>query len=591
MDGKYFLAEVSFEVGNKVGGIWTVITSKSAYVKSSFGNNYLAIGFYNPNEASAEFLESPPPDFIKTALSDFKLDGVKIYFGKWVSANDCNVILIDAKDFEHKHVNEIKGEFWDKFGIDSLNAPEDYNEPLAWSYAAGAFIDALGKHLDTRLVVQVHEWLSAGAILYLKSKNINIPSVFTIHATVLGRAYSYSGRDILNFLNTNLSIDASMPYTYGVASKHFTEKAGAFNATQFTVVSNIVKKEAEIILGKKPDLVTPNGIDMMNIPDEEELEKMRGNARGKFDQFLNSYFLPYYDLNRKDVPILFTSGRYEFFDKGFDLFIDALGKLDRVLPDGNTVIAIIAVPTGTFGLKNEVVANYLTYLSIKAAVDEDLKSFDQIVASDPNLASANIDKAYSKILNDSRRLVSQLRRPKPTNPPLCPFILSYPEQNDMILNKLKDNGLENAASNHVKVIFYPKYLTIGDELLNLTYNEALSLSTAGFFLSKYEPFGYTPLEAAAYMSVAFTTDHAGFGEYCLNAFKSDLKGVVVEKLIGKRREDIVNQIAEDMLRLVMLNKDDVARLKIAARKTAENFGWEKFMPNYLNVYDLALKKI
>ena len=591
MTQDYFLAEVSFEAGNKVGGIWTVLTSKSAYVKEAFGDNYLAIGFYNPSQAAVEFMESPPPQYVKDAILDFKLDGVKIYFGKWVSANDANIVLIDAKGFEEMHVNEIKGEFWRLFAIDSLDSPSDYNEPLAWSYAAGAFIEALSKHINMKTVVQAHEWLSAGAVLYLKSKNAAVPSNFTIHATVIGRAYSYSGGDIFTLINGNLAIDSSMPYKYGVAAKHFTEKAGATNATVFTVVSEIVKKEAEVVLGKKADFVVPNGIDLINLPDEDELDDMRLNAKTKFNGFLNSYFLPYYDFNGKDVPVFFTGGRYEFYDKGFDLFIDALGKLDKMLGDDNYVIALIAVPTGTMGVKNEIVANYLTYLSIKSSLDEDLKNFDQLVSSDPNVLASNLDKAYSKILNDARRQVSQLRRPKPTNPPACPLILSYPEDNDSIITKLKQNDLENGANNRVKVIFYPKFLTVGDELLNLTYNEALTLSTASFFLSKYEPFGYTPLEAAAHMAVSFTTDHSGFSEYCINFMKAELKGVFVEKLIGQRREDAVAKISEDMLRLALTGKEDIFRYRIAARKLAENFGWEKFMPIYLAAYGSALKKL
>ncbi len=587
----YFLAEVSFEAGNKVGGIWTVLTSKSAYVKNAFGDNYLTIGFYNPSQAAVEFMESPPPQYIRDAITDFKLDGVKLYFGKWVSANDANIILIDAKEFEQMHVNEIKGEFWKLFGIDSLNSPEDYNEPLAWSYAAGAFLEALSKHLNMKLVVQAHEWLSGGAVLYLKSKNVPVPSNFTIHATVLGRAYSYSGGDVFTLIKGNLGLDSTMPYKYGVAAKHLTEKACATNATVFTVVSDVVKREAEVILGKKADFVVPNGIDLMNMPDQDELERMRFGAMTKFNSFLNSYFLPYYDFDGKDAPVFFTGGRYEFYDKGFDLFIDALGKLDKMLADDNYVVALIAVPTGTIGVKNEVVANYLTYLSIKSSLDDDLKNFDELVSSDPNILASNLDKAYSKILNDARRLVSQLRRPKPTNPPDCPLMLSYPEDSDLIISKLKQNGLENSINNRVKVVFYPKFLTVGDELLNITYNEALALSTAGFFLSKYEPFGYTPLEAAAYMSVSFTTDHSGFSEYCVNFMKTELKGVFVEKLTGQKREDVVAKISEDMLRLAVTSKEDITRYKIAARKLAENFGWEKFMPIYLNAYDSALKKL
>ncbi len=589
MDG--FLIEVSFEAGNKVGGIWTVLTSKSSYIKKQFGDNYLAIGFYNPNQAAVEFMESPPPQYIKDAVGDIKLDGVKVYFGKWSSANDVNLLLIDAKEFENRHINEIKKDFWDNFKIDSLNSPGDYNEPLAWSYAAGAVIEALSKSIKQEIVVQVHEWLSAGAILYLKYKKVKIPTVFTVHATVLGRAISYSGGNTNTYVISNTGITPDMPYKYGVAAKHFTEKAGAFNATIFTAVSRVVAKEANIILGKKPDFVTINGIDTDNLPQTDELNSMRVNAKKKLDNFLNAYFLPYYDINPSNLRVFITSGRYEFYDKGYDVFIDALGKLDKMLTDDNYVIALIAVPSGTIGVRNDVVANYLTYISIKSALDEDLKNFDLAMSSSIEVEGGMADKAYSKMINDSKRLLKQLRRPKPTNPPLTPFMLSYPENNDAIINKLRENKLENSAENHVKVVFYPKYLAVGDELLNLTYYEVLALSTAGFFLSKYEPFGYTPLEAAAYMSISFTSDYSGFGQYLLNDYMDGYKGVFVERMLGKKRDDCTAQIAKDMMKIALMDDDDLLKLKISANELANQFGWEKFLPVYLQAYDAALKRL
>jgi glycosyltransferase involved in cell wall biosynthesis len=585
-----FLIEVSFEAGNKVGGIWTVLTSKSAYIKKQFGENYLAIGFYNPNQAAVEFIESPPPQYIKDAVGNIKIDGVKIYFGKWSSANDVNLILIDAKEFENKHLNEVKKDFWDNFKIDSLNSPSDYNEPLAWSYAAGAVIEALSKTIKQPLVVQVHEWLSAGSILYLKYKNVKVPTVFTVHATVLGRAISYSGGNTNVYVISNTGITPDMPYKYGVAAKHFTEKAGAFNATIFTAVSSVVSKEASVILGKKPDFVTINGIDTSDLPKAEELTSMRVNAKKKLDNFVNAYFLPYYDINPSNLKVFVTSGRYEFYDKGYDVFIDALGKLDKMMTDGNYVIALIAVPSGTIGVRNDVVANYLTYVSAKSALDEDVKNFDSVISSSVEVEEDTVDKAYSKIINDSKRLIKQLRRPKPTNPPLTPFILSYPENNDAILNKLHENKLENSAENHVKVIFYPKYLAVGDELLNLTYYEMLALSTAGFFLSKYEPFGYTPLEAAAYMSISFTSDFSGFGQYLLKDYGKGYKGVFVENMLGKKRDAVITNIAEDMIKIALMSEDDLLKLKISANDLANQFGWEKFLPVYLQAYDAALKR-
>ena len=589
VDSDYFLAEVSFEAGNKVGGIWTVLTSKSAYIEQLCGKNYLAIGFYNPSQAAVEFIEATPPQYINDAIAEFGLEGVKIYFGKWTSANDVDIVLIDSKEFEKNHVNEVKKEFWDQFKIDSLNSPEDYNEPLAWAYVAGAFVEAISKHVGLKLVVQAHEWLSAGAILYLKSKQIPLPSVFTTHATVLGRAMAYSGEDMFSFINGAKVVDAAAPYKYGVAAKHFTEKAGANNATVFTTVSDIVRKEAELVLGKGADIVTINGIDLIDLPHQEDLDLLRFNAQKKLKNFVDGYFLPYYEFPRVDLPVFTTAGRYEFYDKGYDLFIDALGQLDKSLSGDKYVLAMISVPSGTIGLKNEVVANYLTYLSIKSSLDEDVKNFDQLVTAFTDSNAKVLDKAYSKILNDTRRLSAQLTKQKPTNPPLCPFMLSYQESDDLIIKKLRENGLDNSQTNHVKVIFYPKYLTVGDELLNLTYNELLAASTAGFFLSKYEPFGYTPLEAASYMSMAFTTDHSGFGDYCEGNVKTTNPGIFIEKLVGKNRTDVVKHIAADMLNIVSMNEDARLKLRLSARQTAEQFGWAKFIPLYARAYDAALR--
>ncbi|MCW1302740.1 MAG: glycogen/starch synthase, partial [Candidatus Rehaiarchaeum fermentans] len=363
----YFLIEVSYEIGNKVGGIWTVITSKAPYIDS---NNYLGIGYFNPNESPVEFIEEEPPQEISNAIADIDVDGIKFRYGTWINANK-KVILIDSQAFKQKYVNKIKGDFWNLYKIDSLGAGDDYNDPLAWSYAAGILIEKLAKHIKKKIVVQVHEWLSGGAILYLKSINSKIPTVFTTHATVLGRAYSYAGNDIYKILNEEVN-DLELAYKYGVPAKHLTEKATAWNASVFTCVSDAVSREAKALLKKSPDIVTVNGINIDYAPDFDEIEKMRAKAREKFKEFLSAYFLPYYKIN-PNAPLILTSGRYEFLDKGYDIFIDALSELDKKLPSNFDVIAFIAVPSGTYGLKNDFVANYLSYKNLRSSIEEKVK--------------------------------------------------------------------------------------------------------------------------------------------------------------------------------------------------------------------------
>jgi glycosyltransferase involved in cell wall biosynthesis len=552
MENNYMLIEVSYEIGNKVGGIWTVITSKAPYVEE----DYLGIGYYNPAESPVEFIEEEMPPYIAEAIADIDVEGLKFKYGTWTSANK-KVILIDSRDFKNKNVNQIKGDFWNLYKIDSLGTGDDYNDPLAWSYAAGMLIEALSRHIKKKIVVQVHEWLSGGAILYLKSRNLNIPTVFTTHATVLGRAYSYAGNNVSDLLR-NESIDDSIAYKFGVAAKHLTEKAAAHNATVFTAVSDIVAREAKVILGREPDIVTVNGIDTDYSPSLDDINKIRVRAQEKFLQFVSAYFLPYYEIDVTS-PLILTSGRYEFYDKGFDLFIDSLAELEKRLPANKNVIAILAVPSGTYGLKNEFVANFLAYNSLKEEINEELARIEEQLETEFYYGIEEAQNIYNKLINDIKSVANKMNTNR--NPPICPFMLSYPEENDAIISYLKKKGLVNSPQNKVKVIFYPKYLTFQDEVLRLTYKELLTVARVGVFLSRYEPFGYTPLEAMEYGTPAVTTTRSGLGIYLIQKGLNGY-GNFVESI---DESDAPMRIANILLKIVSLDYDHFEELRLHAK--------------------------
>ncbi len=574
----YLLIEVSYEIGNKVGGIWRVITSKAPYI----GNDYLGIGYYNPNESPIEFTEEEMPSYIAQAIADINVPGLKFKYGNWNSVNR-KVILIDSREFKEKNVNQIKGDFWNLYKIDSLGAGDDYNDPLAWSYAAGMLIEALSKHINKKIVVQVHEWLSGGVILYLKAKHINIPTVFTTHATVLGRAYSYAGNNIGDLLSKG-NIDDSLAYKYGVPAKHFTEKAAANNATVFTTVSDIVAREAKVILGRDPDVITVNGIDTDYSPSLDDINKIRVRAQEKLLQFLSAYFLPYYEIDVTS-PLILTSGRYEFYDKGFDLFIDSLAELEKRLPSNKNVIAIMTVPSGTYGLKNEFIANFLAYNSLKEEISEDLSRIEENLETEFNYGVEQAQNIYTKLINDIKSVANKANVNR--NPPICPFMLSYPEEDDAIISYLKKRGLVNSRENKVKVIFYPKYLTFQDEVLRLTYNELLTVARVGVFLSRYEPFGYTPLEAMEYGVPALTTTRAGLGIYMIQKGLNGYGGFV-ESI---DEPDAPTRIANTLLKIVTLDDDHFEELRLQAKSASEEFSWRKLISNYNKAYDLAFSRV
>ena len=275
--------EVSWEICNKVGGIYTVIKSKVAQMMKQYKRLYM-VGPYVAKKAAAEFQQMPPPDNLKVIFEELKKEGIECYFGQWIVKGKPSTILIDFSKFM-QHKDGIKSHLWDKFKIDSLSAGGDYDEPLVWSWAVGKLLEKISSSWGCpQMVGQFHEWLSGSALIYLKDKGLPVATVFTTHATILGRTLAGSERPLYDILD---KIDPDQEAkNYGVAAKHGVEKVSAQQADVFTTVSAITGLEAEYILGRKPDHLLPNGLDFDKLPDLEEIptkhavykNKIKGNG-------------------------------------------------------------------------------------------------------------------------------------------------------------------------------------------------------------------------------------------------------------------------------------------------------------------------
>lgn len=581
--------EVSFECGNKVGGIWTVITTKSRKMIEIFGReNYYCIGFYNPN--AIEIMEKEPPNWLKEIFRELEKEGFKFYFGEWIYANDANLILIDSKEFEKKNVNWIKGKFWELYKIDSLHSGFDYNEPLAWSYAAGTLIEKIYERFTKDILVHCHEWLSGGTILYLKWKKPKIPTIFTTHATVLGRCLG----DHSKIFDKDYNPDQKC-YEFWIQAKHFTEKATAWNCDVFTAVSEIIARESERILGKYPDIITPNAMCKEAIKDVDLMLPRKFELRDRIDEFIKMYFTPYYPVDPSESPIIFTSGRYEFWNKGLDLFIDALEELNKRLVGTNkTVFCFILVPTGTIGIKDIVLENFMIYRRLKEILREDWKEIEEYIIRKTSLGETIDIKEIpiDELILDVRRISARLKARKKLNPPITPFKLSYNENDDLIIKKLLENGLDNRRENPVKVIYYPVYLNRPDELLGMDYFDFVLAASIGVFPSRYEPWGYTPMETAAYLSISITTNYGGFGQWVDRLRYDPWKvGIFVVKALNRSNFEIKNQIADIMEQIVKLSRGRRTELEIsAARFIRKHFTWEEMIKYYIEAYKTAKRK-
>ncbi|MBI2659083.1 hypothetical protein HYX05_03230, partial [Candidatus Woesearchaeota archaeon] len=490
------LFEVSWEVCNKVGGIYTVVKSKAARMVEHYGDNYFMVGPYFASKAIGQFQEEMPSEFCKAPFEELKKLGIICHFGRWLSEGNPFVILIDFVNYKHR-INEIKRELWDWYKIDSLRAPQDYDEPVAWAYTAGMLIEKLSNCFsDKRIAAQFHEWLSGAGLLYLKKKNVKIAAVFTTHATMLGRTLASSNVDIYNVWD-KINPDNEV-YKYGIEAKHLLEKNSAAFADVFTTVSEITGMEAGHLLKKKPDLLLPNGLDISKFPTFEEIAIKHRLQRDRIREFMLYYFFPYYTFDPKETLIYFIAGRYEFHDKGIDIYIRALGKLNeklRQLKSKTTILAFIWVPSNFRSIRPELLENKTFYQDIKDALEE---VHDDV---DKNLVYSFVsDKKITKeSLFDNEFLTEMKTRAarfiKKGKPPLLTHDLY--DENDIILKSILSAGLKNEEQDPVKIVYYPIYLSGADGLLNLNYYEAMQGSHLGIFPSYYEPWGYTPLEAGA----------------------------------------------------------------------------------------------
>jgi len=611
MANQSVLFEVSSEAARKIGGIYTVLRSKSSYLKEKYGENYYFIGYFDADRCEqAGFAEEPVPPEFERIFSELNHEGIICHYGLWTKGSNVKAILIDCKRFEEKaitykhenwgmitdkHKNYIKYFYWENYGVDSLATDGDFTEYAVWGYTVGMLLEkiaSLESFRSKQLVGQFHEWLAGGALLYLKAKKVPIASVFTTHATVLGRTINGFGRDTTSesFQNRGKAVLGNEDaYKYGVAAKHLFEKACANTAYVFTAVSETVAIECEYVLGKKPDVVTTNGFDFAWFERKSINDRLKPYVRDELLQFLESYFVPYYHQDYCDSLIVYISGRYEFRNKGYDLFIKALGIVNARLKgkaNPKRIFGIIFAPSNIRGPRPTAISNYL----LLDKIDETLESFEFKKECHNLQEKMDEVKSDDDLYTTIREMVRGLKKNGLEKPPISCFELNYNENDDSIIQACYSAGLSNAKEDVVKAIFYPTYISPGDGLLSMSYYDLIGGTDIGVFPSRYEPYGLTPVEAGAKENIVITTDTTGFGIF-IEKYLGKNSGVTVAKLLGMDEDKTAEEIANEIERIYHLNRLEKEALKKAAFKSLLITDWKNMMVNYYAAYDLAVLKM
>jgi len=532
-----FIFETSWEVCNKVGGIHTVISTKVLNIVEELGDNYILIGpdVWREDVKNPEFIqdESLFPEWKARAASD----GLRVKTGRWNIAGKPIVMLIDFTPYFGQQ-NEIFAKFWETYKLDSISGQWDYVEPALFGYAAAKLIESFTAfyHEYHNIIAQFHEWMTGTAILYLKKQVPWITTSFTTHATVLGRCVAGNNRPLYGKMKD--FIPAQVAREFNVIAKQSLEKISAAEADVFTTVSGITSKECSHFLGKDVDIVTPNGFEDSFVPPAGVFDEKRAAAKGKLKNVAEAVLG--YKL-ADDCIFIANSGRYEFRNKGVDIFIDSLGEMNKKDKPDKQCIAFIMMPAYHKGPRQDV-ADILY-----------------------NNGPANGGDRY---LTHS---------------------LHYPS-NDPVLQKVNANGLHNDEKSHVKVIFVPCYLNGNDGIFNMPYYDLLIGFDLSVFPSYYEPWGYTPLESLMFSIPTVTTSLSGFGLWVRDYFKDPGNGIAIIERTDDNETKVVSEIRQFMAMFISLGENEVKEARAKAHEISRIAMWDSLVQHYFTAYDMALDK-
>ena len=538
-----FIFESSWEVCNKVGGIYTVLSTRANTLQQELQDKVFFIGPDVWHENTCPYFKEDAKllaEWKKTATEE----GLKVKVARWTIPGNPTAILVGFQKY-FKKKNEIYGWLWENYQVDSLHAYGDYDEASMFSYAAGLVVEsfytfALKK--SDKVIYHANEWMTGLGLLYVNNKLPQVGTIFTTHATSIGRSIAGNMKPLYDYLFAYNG--DQMAGELNMQSKHSIEKQTAFHCDCFTTVSEITARECVELLDKKVDVVLPNGFDNSFVPaNAATFTRKRKAARKRLLEVANALLGETLD---DDTLIVSTSGRYEFRNKGVDVYIESMNRLLRDKDLKKKVLAFIEVP-GWVG--------------------------------EPR-------KDLRERLDSGKQFDTPLEVPQVTH-------WLHEMSHDNVLGMMKFYDMHNRKDEKVKVIFLPCYLDGKDGILNMTYYDIVLGNDLCIYPSYYEPWGYTPLEAIAFKVPCITTDLAGFGQWVNSevGHEGEIKdGVKVIHRTDYNYSEVADAIKDTVAEFSAMTKKQVSDARSAAEKLSKKALWSEFIKYYHEAYDIALRK-
>lgn len=533
------LVETSWEVCNKIGGIYTVLSTKARVLQEKYGDRLVFVGpdVWTPDNPSPYFVERKT--LLKQASSKLKLPyDISIRVGRWNIPGSPMVVLVKFEGV-YSHLNDIFGKMWELYGVDSMHAYGDYNEGCAFAVASAIVMKALSDHLKVsgkNVTAHFNEWTTAMGLLYLKMILPSAATLFTTHATSIGRSICGNGKPLYDYF-TGYNGD-QMARELNMEAKHSLEKTAAHQADCFTAVSDLTADECAQLLDIRPQVVTPNGFEPDFVPGSKRYGDLRKSGRERLLSIAKALKGQEYD---DSTVIVATSGRNEYRNKGLDLFLDSLVSLEGMQPD-KKILALVLVPAWVKGVSDDLVDSLKKGSAVEGAPDY-----------------------MTHRLNN--------------------------EDCDSVACRIRDLESSGKLQGKVSVIYVPCYLDGNDGIVNISYYDLLPALDMTVFPSYYEPWGYTPLESVAFSKPTVTTDKSGFGQWVLSHFVNSMLSCGV-KVVGRTDSnygDAAYEIGHQLMEYARFNGEEVKTASRAALATSEKADWKFFISEYYKAFAVAAR--
>ncbi|KAG6087803.1 glycogen synthase isoform 1 [Claviceps sp. LM220 group G6] len=592
----HLLFEIATEVAHRVGGIYSVIKSKAPVTTAEYGDRYTLLGILNHASAAVEVEEMEPTNPAITAtMHAMKERGIGMLYGRWLIEGAPRVLLLDTKT-AYGYLDEWKADLWSLSAIPSPPGDDETNETIVFGYLVAWFLGEFVCHeTDRAVIAHFHEWLAGVALPLAKKRRIDVTTIFTTHATLLGRYLCAGSVDFYNNLQ-NFDVDAEAGKR-GIYHRYCIERAATHSCDVFTTVSHITAFEAEHLLKRKPDGVLPNGLNVTKFSAVHEFQNLHQVSKEKIHEFVRGHFYGHYDFDPENTLYVFTAGRYEFRNKGVDMFIESLARLNHRLKAAGsnmTVVAFIIMPAQTTSLTVEALKGQAVLKSLRdttTMIEQSIgrRIFERSLKwheGDPMPDEKELISGQDRVLL-RRRLFAMKRQGLP---PIVTHNMVN-DHDDPVLNQIRRVQLFNHPSDRVKIVFHPEFLNSANPVLPLDYDDFVRGCHLGIFASYYEPWGYTPAECTVMGVPSITTNLSGFGCYMEELIENSSDyGIYIVDRRTKGIDDSVNQLTSYMYDFCGKSRRQRINQRNRTERLSDLLDWKRMGMEYVKARQLALRR-